>query len=541
MARWGASWFQGGGPQRKVQAPLWRVGKLEGLVLDPNLNTSATIDNKTDEEPNNSDNVAARGPLEAEVIRDTLDKIGAGVCFTVAGKKAGIPFSVVVKSEKRGRSRWFVKVQGNNSSLGLLMLPPIENDRFRIDTITLNNGESVMGALSEVPDSPKSATSPTNSITTTPTELKNSEESYEVLEEAHRDKIGREELHSEDFWLRRGISPTLPGSDAGEWMESLRNSVERRETEISKFVQRGLARGRGRRIEEALEQFYIDHQTSNNPRSSCEFTSLQRRHGPPHTENMSRMEAGNERGRNRFEGMPPLASFNRNARADGNSYPVRARSSDSGGIGNLLDNSGKGRRRTATKGGGCTVKRGAQGGCNEGEVCSREDGKSSSVHHLVMPAIPGSTGVRFEPSGGSESHGVDVSEDNRTNVMWGPEESGSPSRAEIDASGGASVLGEHRNLGHGSLGIFTPQVHRDTPPVSQLRLGIWGGVGTWATSKRVSAIPGTGLRYVRRRVPKYFKKDFLDAPSWESIQDAFPLAVEIQRKKYPLNSSKISN
>ena len=296
----------------------------------------------------------------------------------------------------------------------------------------------------------------------------------------------------------------------------------------------GTVRGRG--IEEALEQFYINHQTSNNPRSSCEFTSLQRRHGPPHPENMSRMEAGNERSRNRFEGMPPLASFNRNARADGNSDPVRARSSDSGGIGNMLDNSGKGRRRTTTTGGGCAVKRGAQGGCNEGEVCSREDSKSSSVHHLVMPAIPGSTGVRFEPGRGSESHGVVVSEDNRTNVMRGPEESGSPPRAEIDASGGASVLGEYRNLGHGSPGIFTPQVHRDTPPVSQLRLGIWGGVGTWATSKRVSAIPGSGLRYVRRRVPKYFKKDFLDAPSWESIQDAFPLAVEIQRKKYPLNT-----
>ena len=63
--------------------------------------------------------------------------------------------------------------------------------------------------------------------------------------------------------------------------------------------------------------------------------------------------------------------------------------------------------------------------------------------------------------------------------------------------------------------------------------------------------PGEGnegfrIRTERREVewhkgtPRFVVKNFLDPPSWEAIQMAFPLQGGIQRKNLPLNIKKVA-
>jgi hypothetical protein len=43
-----------------------------------------------------------------------------------------------------------------------------------------------------------------------------------------------------------------------------------------------------------------------------------------------------------------------------------------------------------------------------------------------------------------------------------------------------------------------------------------------------------------RGVPKFWKKNFVDPPSWQEVQEAFPLAESIQKVNLPLNIKKVS-
>ena len=56
------------------------------------------------------------------------------------------------------------------------------------------------------------------------------------------DQLEPQRNQSEGFWVRQGVSPTLPESDAGTWQRMLQKWEKKGEEELSKMVLRGLAK-----------------------------------------------------------------------------------------------------------------------------------------------------------------------------------------------------------------------------------------------------------------------------------------------------------
>ena len=185
----------------------------------------------------------------------------------VGGTKGSLPFTINVRTEKRGRNRWTVTVQDDNSSLELSCLPPLDEDLFSLLSISGEDGEPLCKPEEEEviikedkPEEPSSTSTlcpvtkqgpkPVPEVrlaksTSCPVPeqcLKPVDDVPREEESTRRDRLGNEAFQTEGFWRKQGITPTWPSFNAGEWRQRLLATTERTEEALSKFVQRGMAR-----------------------------------------------------------------------------------------------------------------------------------------------------------------------------------------------------------------------------------------------------------------------------------------------------------
>ena len=160
--------------------------------------------------------------LSGESILRILDE-DKGKVFKAEFIQEGSQKVEIVSKIKRLRTEWLMKD-------GLRHLPP-RDDRTIITKLTplqeqptVPQEEKIVLAIEETPDPAKNAEEPIGD---------------EELIRLFGDKMGPNEEH---FWLRQGLSPTLPEELAGPWRERLRNSQQREEKELSLLTLAGIAK-----------------------------------------------------------------------------------------------------------------------------------------------------------------------------------------------------------------------------------------------------------------------------------------------------------
>ena len=125
---------------------------------------------------------------------------------------------VEVKKLRRLRNAWTVKVM--NSKITMETIPPKDKALEVVGIFSLG-GDQLSSVASEKLEE---------------------EEVLEDIKYWYGDQLEPQRNQSEGFWVRQGVSPTLPESDAGTWQRMLQKWEKKGEEELSKMVLRGLAK-----------------------------------------------------------------------------------------------------------------------------------------------------------------------------------------------------------------------------------------------------------------------------------------------------------
>jgi len=208
--------------------------------------------------------------------------------------------------------------------------------------------------------------------------------------------------------------------------------------------------------------------------------------------------------------------------------------------GGSLGDSGKGRRHCETEGNGYRVSPRREEPKDKGSIRHWKDCIEPALHNSLSAPVKGGPGICVREEGshvprrGKDS--MAVPRDRWLNAKDSIEESGREIGTTFHQERSNPVSSGVGSIGFGVNELLSTQVDRNPKKIS--------GVGMALRRREGERQEGRGNGVVQEglngtRVPRYYKKFFIDPPSWEEVQAAFPEMGDIQRNRYPLNVKRV--
>jgi len=132
----------------------------------------------------------------------------------------------------------------------------------------------------------------------------------------------------------------------------------------------------------------------------------------------------------------------------------------------------------------------------------------------------------------SSSHG----QPSATGVTKGTPGSGN----EISKTGSSPSASSNGFNRYGADGLLPAPQYRDATPLLGFRMGIRGGGGTQQEGCSSGLETVSEKKKFCNKTPDYVRKNYMDPPSWEDMQKAFPNNPTIQRAFLELNVSRVA-
>ena len=150
-----------------------------------------------------------------------MDKAGEKIRIRGSYKRESLTLDL--SKVKRKRKSWTVEGNEECQRIGLIELPSKDKDLivhgfYTLDDVCLSSKEEEL----EKEEAPL---------------LEEKD-----VEKLFRDKLGPTEINCKDFWLRQGLSPTLPDLNAGSWIASLKKAKKKTDSCLSEMVLLGFAK-----------------------------------------------------------------------------------------------------------------------------------------------------------------------------------------------------------------------------------------------------------------------------------------------------------
>jgi len=323
------------------------------------------------------------------------------------------------------------------------------------------------------------------------------------------------------------------GAPQGSEMANItKGFIRSGERDVNKLLD--IRQMRGKKSREGLEGQYVGYHHCNDTGCTGQPSSLSNRDATGVAPTLSRMEIGNEGG-----GKPSARSY---SGTSPHSYTRNNKGSDktgtnppsTGGLGGGLADSSTRRRCDQAENEGHT----SSSEWNESTFRRWKDRYITAIHRLDSGLVCSDKEVCGEEDVRRRRDRLVVPGSIGNPTEGCSQESRPPPRAEVHKEGGPAVFGVNRNERHTTPGIQPTQVSGYSQEISGVRLVVRGKCGEGEEGSRIRSERKEVVWH--RGTPKFITKNFLDPPSWEAIQMAFPLQGGIQRKKWPLNIKKVN-
>jgi len=259
----------------------------------------------------------------------------------------------------------------------------------------------------------------------------------------------------------------------------------------------------------------------------CTSTNLPKQLTPSNTKIEFRVADGSKRCREHNAQQYTETGGGSHARDSGNSSEIRTITEDQNGT--------RGGMGDGRQGGGCNKTpqsgRGVRPERNPSPLRGGEDGHQRTLHGGNGETVTGGSQIRGGPEGGTRSDPMALSPGARGTPEVGPAQGEPPVGTKVHPQRGPPVPLGTGGGGRKADALLPAPQRADPQALPGLRVAVGGGGG--------EVVGGSGVKYWRGRTPQYFVKHFLDPPSWEDIQLAFPRSAHIQRRALPLNVKRV--